>query len=236
MSKFIGVKMVEAVPMTAIEAGKRGYRNGAEIIANGVVNYPNPQGYEVTYEDGYKSWCPAEVFERSYYPIQDSNGEMLYRNDVEGFIDKVESIKIGTKTTNTTVTCLTGYEIHGQSACVKPENYDMAIGETYAKPKAIDAIWAHLGFVLQWAKYGLKYKDEVIPPHVQRMIAEHKELEQKLTKLSMFMDVSSTFKVLDSSEQDRMKKQRVAMDEYFAVLGERIDIALKDLNDTQTNK
>ena len=147
MSKFIGVKMVEAVPMTASEAINKGYRIGNSI--------PDAIGYEVTYPDGYKSWCPADVFERSYYPIQDSNGEMLYRNDVEGFIDKVESIKIGAKTTNTTITCLTGYEVHGQSACVKPENYDTAIGETYAKPKAMDAIWAHLGFVLQWAKYGL---------------------------------------------------------------------------------
>ena len=155
MSKFIGVKMIEAVPMTAIEADKKGYKVGKEVN-NGVEHFPNPQGYEITYEDGYKSWSPAEVFECSYYPIQDSNGEMLYRNDVEGFIDKVESIKIGAKTTNTTVTCLTGYEVHGQSACVKPENYDMAIGETYAKPKAIDAIWAHLGFVLQWARNGLK--------------------------------------------------------------------------------
>ncbi len=229
MSKFIGVKMIEAVPMTAIEAGKKGYRNGAEVIANGIVNYPNPQGYEVTYEDGYKSWSPAEVFERSYYPIQDSNGEMLYRNDVEGFIDKVESIKIGTKTTNTTVTCLTGYEVHGQSACVKPENYDMAIGETYAKPKAIDAIWAHLGFVLQWARNGLKTKEEVLPPYVQRLINEHKEVEQRLTKLSMFIDVSSNFKVLDSAEQERLKKQRVVMDEYFHILDERLSYAFESL-------
>ena len=156
MSKFIGVKMVEAVPMTAVEADIKGYKVGKEEINDGVEYFPNPEGYEVTYEDGYKSWCPADVFERSYYQIQDSNGEMLYRNDVEGFIDKVENTKIGIKTTNTTITCLTGYEVHGQSSCVKPENYDMSIGETYAKPKAMDAIWAHLGFVLQWARNGLK--------------------------------------------------------------------------------
>lgn len=151
MSKFIGVKMVEAVPMTAGQAANKGYRTPVAKTPQDL----NKEGYEVTYPDGYKSWCPADVFEASYYPIQDSNGEMLYRNDVEGFVDKVESIKIGAKTTNTTITCLTGYEVHGQSACVKPENYDMAIGEIYAKPKAMDAIWAHLGFVLQWAKYGL---------------------------------------------------------------------------------
>lgn len=85
MSKFIGVKMIEAVPMTAREA-----------------------------------------------------------ND------------IGTKTTNTTLTCLTGFEVHGQAACVKPENFDLNVGSNYARIKAEDKIWEGLGFVLQWAKYGLK--------------------------------------------------------------------------------
>lgn len=221
MSKFIGVKMVEAVPMLAYQAMNMGYK----------VNTDDGDaiGYEVTYKDGYKSWTPAEVFERSYYPIQDSDGEMLYHNDIKGFIDKVESIKIGSKTTNTTVTCLTGYEIHGQSACVKPENYDMAIGETYAKPKAMDAIWAHLGFVLQWAKYGLKPKEEVLPPHVQRMVAEHKELEQRLTKLALFIDNSPNFEDLEIEEQERMKKQRVSMDEYFHILNERLGYAFEAL-------
>ena len=220
MSKFIGVKMVEAVPMTASEAINKGYRIGNSI--------PDAKGYEVNYPDGYKSWCPADVFEASYYPIQDSNGEMLYRNDVEGFVDKVESIKIGAKTTNTTITCLTGYEVHGQSACVKPENYDMAIGETYAKPKAMDAIWAHLGFVLQWAKCGLK-REEVLPPHVQRMVNEHKELEQRLTKLAGFIDFGANFKALEVEEQERLKKQRVFMDEYFHILDERLRYAFESL-------
>lgn len=64
--------------------------------------------------------------------------------------------KVGTKTTNTTLTCLTGFEVHGQAACVKPENFDLNVGANYARIKAEDKIWEGLGFVLQWAKYGLK--------------------------------------------------------------------------------
>jgi hypothetical protein len=60
------------------------------------------------------------------------------------------------KTTNTTLTCLTGFEVHGQAACVKPENFDLNVGSNYARIKAEDKIWEGLGFVLQWAKYGLK--------------------------------------------------------------------------------
>ena len=65
-------------------------------------------------------------------------------------------VKVGTKTTNTTLTCLTGFEVHGQAACVKPENFDLNVGSNYARIKAEDKIWEGLGFVLQWAKYGLK--------------------------------------------------------------------------------
>lgn len=47
MAKFIGVKMIEAVPMTASEANDKGHRIG---------NYSfEEDSYEVTYSDGYKS-------------------------------------------------------------------------------------------------------------------------------------------------------------------------------------
>lgn len=49
-----------------------------------------------------------------------------------------------------------GFEVHGQAACVKPENFDLNVGSNYARIKAEDKIWEGLGFVLQWAKYGLK--------------------------------------------------------------------------------
>lgn len=87
MAKFIGVKMIEAVPMRASMALSAGYKIG---------------------------------------------------------------------NAHTTLTCLTGFEVHGQAACVKPENFDLNVGANYARIKAEDKIWEGLGFVLQWAKYGLK--------------------------------------------------------------------------------
>lgn len=97
MSKFIGVKMIEAVPMTVREANDKGHRIGNHSFEE--------DGYEVTYPDGYKSWSPAKEFEKAYY---------------------------------------------------KPENFDLNVGSNYARIKAEDKIWEGLGFVLQWAKYGLK--------------------------------------------------------------------------------
>lgn len=113
-------------------------------------------GYEVTYPDGYKSWSPAKEFEKAYYKLEDPAGDILKENDIKRFIKGIENVKVGTKTTNTTLTCLTGFEVHGQAACVKPENFDLNVGSNYARIKAEDKIWEGLGFVLQWAKYGLK--------------------------------------------------------------------------------
>lgn len=90
------------------------------------------------------------------YKLEDPAGDILRKDDIKRFISNIESIKVGTKTTNTTLTCLTGFEVHGQAACVKPENFDLNVGANYAQIKAEDKIWEGLGFVLQWAKYGLK--------------------------------------------------------------------------------
>lgn len=87
---------------------------------------------------------------------EDPTGDVLKENDIKRFIKGIENVKVGTKTTNTTITCLTGFEVHGQAACVKPENFDLNVGSNYARIKAEDKIWEGLGFVLQWAKYGLK--------------------------------------------------------------------------------
>lgn len=107
-------------------------------------------------DTGYKSWSPAKEFEKAYYKLEDTAGDVLKENDIKRFIKGIENVKVGTKTTNTTLTCLTGFEVHGQAACVKPENFDLNVGSNYARIKAKDKIWEGLGFVLQWAKYGLK--------------------------------------------------------------------------------
>lgn len=127
MSKFIGVKMIEAIPMTAREANDKGHKIGNHSFE-----------------------------EKAYYKLEDPAGDVLKENDIKRFIKDIENVKVGTKTTNTTLTCLTGFEVHGQAACVKPENFDLNVGSNYARIKAEDKIWEGLGFVLQWAKYGLK--------------------------------------------------------------------------------
>lgn len=117
MAKFIGVKMIEAVPMTAREANDKGYRIGNHFFEE--------DGYEVTYPNGYKSWSPAKEFEKAYYKLEDPAGDVLKENDIKRFIKGIE-------------------------------NFDLNVGANCAQIEAEDKIWEGLGFVLQWAKYGLK--------------------------------------------------------------------------------
>lgn len=61
MPKYIGVKIIWAIPMTreAFEA-KHGRNVGGD---------KHGEGYEVTYEGGYQAWSPRDVFDAAYRPI-----------------------------------------------------------------------------------------------------------------------------------------------------------------------
>ncbi len=64
MEKYIGVKMIEAEPMT------RGAFNASKGVGIPLDDpaYNDP-GYKVVYEDGYVSWSPKEVFDAAYRRI-----------------------------------------------------------------------------------------------------------------------------------------------------------------------
>lgn len=55
----------------------------------------------------------------------------------------------------------------------------------------------------------------------QRVIEEKQALDDKLQRLDPFV-ASNTFKALSLSEQERLKRQLSLMQQYAAVLGERI--------------
>lgn len=158
--KAIGIKMVELQPMRASMALQTGYKIGK--------SHPDDMGYEVTYPDGYKSWTPKDVADAAYYPLSENNdGTKILKEDVENFITNVEVMTVGEKTTivnaHTLTTIvnahtLTGFDTVRYSSCVDPKNYSEELGKQYAMEEVVNNLWAHLGFVLQWAKYGLNVK------------------------------------------------------------------------------
>lgn len=140
--------MVELLAMTAAVALEKGYKTNGKSGSD--------EGYEVTYPDGYKSWCPKEVADASYFKLSEANdGTKILKEDVEKFITNVDVITIGTKTTVVNAHSLTGFDTVKHSSCVDPKNYNEELGKQYAMEEVINSLWAHLGFVLQWAKYGL---------------------------------------------------------------------------------
>ena len=68
MKKYIGVKIIEAVP--AIRKGCRVYEKDQPIPKSMA---PDEEGYKVCYPDGYESWSPKAVFEEAYRPIDGMN-------------------------------------------------------------------------------------------------------------------------------------------------------------------
>ena len=155
--KYIGIKMIDAHPV--IRKGGKMYDATADFEPLGSFPKsmePSELGYKIVYPDGYTSFSPKDVFESAYYPISDET--KITESDVDGFIIKGFGTRMGDKTTIVMDSTLTGFDTAGISACVDPNNYDQQLGEKYAREEIKKKIWGHLGFILQWAKNGLKKK------------------------------------------------------------------------------
>lgn len=68
MKKYIGTKIIEAVP--AIRKGGKVYEEGWPIPKSMDTT---EDGYKVRYPDGYESWSPKDVFEEAYRPTDCMN-------------------------------------------------------------------------------------------------------------------------------------------------------------------
>ena len=68
MDKYIGTKIIEAVP--AIRKGGKVYEEGWPIPKS---MDPTEEGYKVRYPDGYESWSPKDVFNEAYRPTDCMN-------------------------------------------------------------------------------------------------------------------------------------------------------------------
>ena len=68
MEKYIGTKVIEAVP--AVRKGGKVYEKDWPIPKS---MEPVEEGYKVRYPDGYESWSPKAVFEEAYRPVNGMN-------------------------------------------------------------------------------------------------------------------------------------------------------------------
>jgi hypothetical protein len=58
-------------------------------------------------------------------------------------------------------------------------------------------------------------------PHQERVVAEKRELDEKLVKLGAFLE-GSFFPTLSADEQGRLTEQASVMKRYSEILGDRI--------------
>ena len=150
---FVGVKMIQAKPMNYHQFLSE-IKNVNEAVAKHEVYGEDKEGYLVVYSDGYKSWSLKDVFEAAYFGLEADN--VISKNDVENFIDDGKFTQLSDKSAVVTYTGKTGFEYNEISACVDPARFREEIAMTVTKNSVMDRVWEHLGFVLQWAKNGLK--------------------------------------------------------------------------------
>lgn len=151
--KAIEVKMVDLQPMDAYTALDKGYK----VDNRYDKDCENIKGYEVTYPDGYKFWCPKDVADKAYFKLSGgNNGDIILKQNVVDFIAEHTVATVRNKITLVHATTITGFELIDYSACVSPENYSQELGEKYAMENIVNKVWSYLGFVLQWAKNGIK--------------------------------------------------------------------------------
>ena len=73
MKKYLGVKLIEAEPMSKGEAWSRNLvkvDTATELTEEQSEKLYKTDGYKVVYEDGYTSWSPKDVFEKAYREIK----------------------------------------------------------------------------------------------------------------------------------------------------------------------
>lgn len=148
--KAIKIELLDLEPMTITQAIKENLH-----IEDICTKYTD--GYKVIYPDGYKTWYPKNIVENKLFILDTSNdGSIIKEEDVKNFIDRYTSLTIGEKTTVVHAKTITGFEFIDSSSCVDPKNYSKELGTKYAMENIVNKLWSHLGFVLQWAKNGIK--------------------------------------------------------------------------------
>jgi len=153
MKKYLGVKMIEAVATTHGEYAMEKYGNVDSKLS---TIDPSTEGYKVIYDNDYVSWSPKDVFEASYFPISDEEGSKINLEDVQTFMGDITGNQVDEVSTLVKCESVTGFTQYAISSCVSPDNYNTELGKKYGTEELVSKYWHCLGFVLKWAKNGLK--------------------------------------------------------------------------------
>lgn len=82
----------------------------------------------------------------------------------------------------------------------------------------------------------VKPKESKYPPHIQRVITEYEELNDKINKLNAFINGNPIFRKLDAEERNDMACQLTSMRNYSDTLLVLQELALISKNLFKTKK
>ena len=80
MEKYLGVKLISAEPCWGL--------NNKCVDPNSEHCGQEVEGYKVVYEDGYTSWSPKDVFEKTYREYKE------FYDELEGKCSKYYQVKV----------------------------------------------------------------------------------------------------------------------------------------------
>lgn len=156
--EYVGIKLIQAIPA---------------ISDDGV------HGYRVRYPDGYLSWCPAEAFQKAYFPIDyltdPETGEktsIISEDTVADFVKETRAYFLDEDMTVVGAKTIAGHAFYDMSSLSEASDEIMNIAGECSDDCEVEAhdygrralvgtwfcrnqIMEHLEFILQWAKNGL---------------------------------------------------------------------------------
>lgn len=230
---------------------KQKYQSVTASVAFGVPNsYDfNHEAYGATEEEARDSLLSelrsiAEHMHKSFSSILDKQSTTQtitnHRNNImknlpskitPGAIEhilaqsKVDYAVLGGKLTHCMITLPSGFIVTGESSCVDPAEYNKALGEKYAKDRAVQMLYMFEGYTLASALYEQR---ERANPFVN-LVYEHSEVLENIDSLKAYAkqckdDVSGEAYAL-------MGGQHMAMEEYASLLSARMDLYKKEKKD-----
>jgi hypothetical protein len=87
--EFVGVKKITAEPMNKLIARNYGLlrENPKSLLStDDAEKYETIDGYKMIYPDGYESWSPKDVFEKSYFLNQCLSGGLALHYALAGYM------------------------------------------------------------------------------------------------------------------------------------------------------
>ena len=149
---YTGTKIINAFPMNRADYNVlRGWElpadeNGAD--EGYLVEYPdsdsNVDGFE-----GYISWSPKDVFERSYFENTEPKPNTVKIEAIEDqIVNETYTVLPSGKVTVCELILRNGYSVTGTAAVVDIRNFDLEIGKQISRERAISSLYPTFAYLL----------------------------------------------------------------------------------------